>query len=118
LDLEHPDYESNIDENTLRYEFVRWALSIFPKLLFVAFGDFSYGSQFTSTHEILHRDPFPGVGSSDDFSELQPSESQDSSRVYEARLLEKEDHRFECHLDQFRDVLEACPAEPLYRKDF
>jgi hypothetical protein len=38
--------------------------------------------------------------------------------VHGFKLLERGDWRFEGFLEGFREVLEACPAEPLFRKDF
>ena len=113
--------KSETDDDTIRHSFARLAFSTFPSLLFIAFGDFSYGPQFqqvVSTQEILHRRLFPGVENHCDLPELDTGAVRADSGVYGFRSLERRDRRFEGFRERSRGVLEACPAELLFRKDF
>jgi hypothetical protein len=117
-ELERP-VESFVDQISTIYAFATWAFHTFPNLLFIASGDFSYGRRSILNQEILHRYPFPGVESNNESSNLHPVESQNQTRFLDGfRPLHPRDFRYSGHLEQFRDVLEACPADPLYRKDF
>ncbi|KAE9364315.1 hypothetical protein N431DRAFT_388295 [Stipitochalara longipes BDJ] len=116
-ELEHP-YEFSIDGKSTNHGFATWAFSAFPNLLFIAFGDFSYGRRTTGNSEILRRHPFPGVSSNDDPPTIEAIESRNKNISDRFRQLQKNDFRYEGYLGQFQDVLEACPAVPLYRKDF
>lgn len=98
--------------------FAKWAFKKFPNLLFIASGDFSYGRQFASTQEILHRHPFPGMDCSEDFPDLKPLKLEQESGDGGFCVLDTENRMISHYLEQFRDVLEACPVEPLYKKDF
>lgn len=118
-----PEFEHHFDDvdsngDIVSHKFASWAFKTFPNLLFIALGDFSYGCQFASTQEILHRYPFPGVDSADEYPDLQSLTIQDQSGFSGFRKLRPGDLIISRHVDQFREVLEACPEQPLYRKDF
>jgi hypothetical protein len=55
---------------------------------------------------------------SNDFPDPPKSENQFSKVVDGFRELEMQDSRFSDNLERFREVLEACPTDPLYRKTF
>jgi hypothetical protein len=111
--------KSVIDRIITIYAFVRWAFHTFPNLLFIALGDFSYGRRSTVDQNILRRYPFPGVDLDDDSLNLDLVESPNQDELLDGfRELNTDDFRFLSCLEQFRDVLEACPSQPLYRKNF
>ena len=116
-ELEYP-YEAHIDGTKATRIFASWAFRTFPCLLFIAFGDFSYGRRAIGNSEILRRHPFPEIHSENDISSHAAAEYPSKSAGDGFRKLRKNDGRYEEYLDQFRDVLEACPAGPLYKKDF
>jgi len=61
--------------------------------------------------------PFEGFHTKDGLASVEAAGFNSQGATDGFRLLHKDDYRYEEYLEQFRDVLEACPAEPLYRKD-
>lgn len=90
---------------------------MFPRLLFIAFGNLPNGHPNVNTREIFRRHPFPGCESNDS-PDLPKLENQDFEGLDGFREMDMEDSRFADHLEEFREVLEACPTDPLYRKNF
>ncbi|PMD42103.1 hypothetical protein L207DRAFT_527057 [Hyaloscypha variabilis F] len=115
-DSENP-FESEEDQNNAIREFAKWAFKMFPRLLFIAFGNLPNGHPTVNTREIFRRQPFPGV-ESNDFPDSSKSENQVSEGFDGFQELEMEDSRFADYLERLREVLEACPTDPLYRKNF
>lgn len=116
-------------------EFARWAFTTFPNLLFVTKGEFCYDNRFENMNDVFCREPFPSVYSNGvsvvpslspkDQNDLDKGEIVTLSADMDQRPLKlgfqglNEDNHvaWDC-LEQFRDVLEACPVEPRYEKDF
>jgi hypothetical protein len=55
---------------------------------------------------------------SNDFPDSSKSENQVSEGFDGFQELEMEDSRFAGYLERLRELLEACPTDPLYRKNF
>lgn len=99
-------------------QFLAWAFGYFPELLFIAFGDYSYGRRFEGKQQIFFRHPFPEIDAQPTSAVSGTSLNNDDNRSYNYLRLQPDNSKIIDHLDRFKTILEACPVEPLYVKDF
>jgi hypothetical protein len=120
----HSTYENYLyDDKINNHYFARWAFTTFPSLKVIIFGDFSYGNKYTD-QEVFYRVQRSEGPIREQFRGLEIREDgEDRGAEYEHnsfKQLKNNDRNFdvEACLAQWKHVYQACPSEPLYRKDF
>lgn len=120
----HCTYENYLHEaNKNHHYFAGWAFATFPSLKIILFGDFSYGQE-NWTQEVFYR-TLPSKGAVEeqlvglDISANSDLEGVDNkSKDFEELKKGVRNLDIEACMEQWKDVYEACPVEPLYRKNF